>query len=261
MAGDGLFQDIGNWFYDITGGNARDQSKAASKAGTEGVATGQTTMEGAAGLASDQAYAAQALQKKNASQYAKEAGLAGQALGEQLGRTAATQGTQAATQAARTQGINKGQAALLGSQQAGNAYTQGQLQGQQLGMGAYGQGANTQLGAINAGTAAAATQGSIGSSQAQAGLGQLGAGLGQGQLGQQQNQDLFGGISKLAGGIAGGGGGGGMAEGGIVMSPVTATIGEAGPEAVIPLNDMDKVKAILKTVYSTTKKKKEKVNA
>jgi hypothetical protein len=48
-------------------------------------------------------------------------------------------------------------------------------------------------------------------------------------------------LGKVGGGAAGGGGGGGlaipmMAEGGIVTSPTLAMIGEAGPEAVIPLS-------------------------
>lgn len=63
-------------------------------------------------------------------------------------------------------------------------------------------------------------------------------------------QQLFGWLSKITG-IGGGGGGGGiggffsglghmlgLAEGGIVTSPTIAMIGEAGPEAVIPLSGM-----------------------
>lgn len=211
MAGDGFFQDIGNWFYDTTGGTAKDTAKATQAQGAKELAYGQDVMGGAAGLAGAQAKAAQDLQKRSAGQYAKEAGMAGQGLGEQMGRTAATQGTQAATQAARTQGINKGQAALLGSQQAGNLFTQGQNQGQQLGMGAYGQGANTQLGAVNAGTSAAAAQGAIGSGLAQAALGQSNIGLGQAGQGQQAGKDFWGGLTGglLAGANAAGGGGGG----------------------------------------------------
>ena len=250
------WEDLGNWFSDITGNTATQNAKKSQATANQNIALGQNTMAGAAGGASQSMYDAQKLAKKGATQFAKEAGQAGEALGEEMGRTSAAQGTQSATEAARTQGINKGQAALLGGQRAGELYTQGKLQGQQLGMGAYGEGANAQLGAIGANTAAAGTQGAIGSNQAQAGIGQANVGLNQGEQGRQQGQDFMSGIGKLAGGIAAF-----LGDGGIVTQPTTAVVGEKGPEAVIPLNDMDKVKAILKTVYSTTKKKKEKVNA
>jgi hypothetical protein len=176
---------------------------------------------------------------------AAAAGAAGAGLGEQMGRTAATAGSQAATQAARTAGVNKGQAAILGGQEAGRAFTQGQTTGQYAGMGNYNQAAGRQLTATG-----------------------LEAQIGQGEQagGRQQGQDFMGGISKLAGGIAsaaGGGAGGaaaGLGEGGIVMEPTTAIVGDKGPEAVIPLDDMEKVKAILKTVYNS-RKKKDKKNA
>jgi len=256
MAGDGFFQDIGNWFSDITGNTAAQNAKKQQATGLQGYGAGQDTMGHAADVAAEASGRAGLLANKSAGQYAKESGLAGQALGEQMGRTAATQGTQMATQAARTQGVNKGQAALLGSQQAGSAFTRGQQQGQELGMGAYGQGAGAQLGAVNAETGAASTLGGIGAGQAGAGLGLMNVGQNQAEFGRQQGQDFMGGIGKLAGGIAAF-----LGDGAIVTEPTAAVVGEKGPEAVIPLNDMDKVKSILKTVYSTTKKKKEKVNA
>ena len=262
--GDGFFQDIGNWFSDITGNTAAQNAKKSQATGAQGIAAGQGTMGSAADIAGEAGGRAGALANRSAGQFAQESGRAGQALGEQMGRTAATQGTQAATQAARTQGVNKGQSALLGSQQAGNLFTQGQTQGQQLGMGAYGQGANTQLGAVNAETGAAGTMGGIGAGQAQAGIGQMNVGQNQAELGRQQGQDLWSGISKVGGAIATGGKsllGGGAAEGGIVMQPTRTLVGEAGPEAIIPLNDMDKVKEILKIVYASSKKKKETAHA
>jgi hypothetical protein len=246
---------LSNWWGDLTGKNATDAAKRSQATGATGVATGQNIMEGAAGGASQSIYDAQKLAKRGAGQFAQESGQAGAALGEQMGRTAATQGTQAATQAARTQGVNKGQSALLGSQQAGNLFTQGQTQGQQLGMGAYGQGAQTQLGAVNAGTSAAATQGAIGANQAQAGIGQMNVGQGQANQGQQQGQDFWGGIAKIGGAALG------LGDGAIVTEPTAAIVGEKGPEAVIPLSDMEKVKEILKAVYASSKKKKEKANA
>jgi hypothetical protein len=92
----------------------------------------------------------------------------------------------------------------------------------------------------------------------------LEAQIGQGEqaAGRQQGQDFMGGIAKLAGGIPTGGAGVGvgLGEGGIAMEPTTAIVGDKGPEAVIPLDDMEKVKAILKTVYSS-RKKKDKKNA
>jgi hypothetical protein len=98
----------------------------------------------------------------SATQFAKESGEAGNALGEQMGSDAATAGTQKATQAARTSGLNKGQAALVGSQQAGSLYTQGKAMGQGMGMNAYGQGAGNKVNA-------AANLGNIGTNQANAG--------------------------------------------------------------------------------------------
>jgi len=172
-------------------------------------------------------------------QGAAAAGQAGQALGqqmgEQMGRQAATSGSQAATQAARTAGVNKGQAALLGGQEAGRAYTSsqqaGQLAGQQLGMGAYDTAANRQL-------AATQLHGNIGATESGQGM--------------QQGQNLMGGLSKVAGGAASL-----LGDGGIVTAPTSAVVGEKGPEAVIPLDDMDKVKTILKTVYASRKKGKK----
>ena len=163
-------------------------------------------------------------------QGAEQAGAAGQALGERMGRTAATAGSQMATQAARTAGVNKGQAALLGGQQAGQAFTQAQQAGQGLGMGAYDTAAQRQLQDIGL--------------QANIGQAQQGAG-------RQQGQDFMGGISKVAGAAAM------LGDGAIVTEPTNAVVGEKGPEAVIPLDDMDKVKAILKTVYASRKKGKK----
>jgi hypothetical protein len=164
---------------------------------------------------------------------AAAAGAAGAGLGEQMGRTAATAGSQAATQAARTAGVNKGQAAILGGQEAGRAFTNAQTTGQLAGMGNYNQAAGRQLQAVG-------LHGNIG--EAEAGVG------------RQSGQDFMGGLGKLAGAAAM------LSEGGIAMEPTTAVVAEKGPEAVIPLDDMDKVKAILKTVYAS-RKKKDKKNA
>ena len=146
---------MGNIFGDITGANQADRSRQQSDAAQENQNAAGQTLGGIAGV--------------NPAQFAAGAGQAGQALGEQMGRTAAAGGTQAATQAARTAGVNKGQAAILGGQEAGRAFTQGQTTGQGLGMGAYGQGAATQLGAANA-------QGNLGTNQMQGSLGQSGQG-------------------------------------------------------------------------------------
>lgn len=148
---------------------------------------------------------------------------AGQKQGEQQGQTAAQMGTQAAIQAARTAGLNKGQGALVGSQQAGRLFTQGQQAGQAMGQQAY-QTAAAQRIAANA-------------AMAQAGQAQYGAG-------QQGGQDFWGGISKLAQGVAMAA----MAKGGVVTKPTQALIGEKGPEAVLPLNDAEATSAILKKI-------------
>jgi len=163
-------------------------------------------------------------------QGAEQAGAPGQPLAERMGRTAATAGSQMATQAARTAGVNKGQAAILGGQEAGRSFTSGQTEGQRLGMGAYDTAAQRQLQATG-------LESNIG--QAQQGAG------------RQQGQDFLGGISKVAGAAAM------LGDGAIVTEPINAIVGDKGPEAVIPLDDMDKVKAILKTVYASRKKGKK----
>lgn len=189
--------DLGSWFGNILGTNQANQASDQFSQASGNINAASTALQG--------------IQNKSASDYAKESGQAGQALGEQMGQTAATQGTRAATQAARTQGVNKGQSALLGSQQAGNLYTQGQQQGQGLGMQAYGQGANTQLGG-------AAALGNMGTNeQANAAQSQA-ASTKQGSL-------LFGGALSA------------LAEGGVVDKPTPALVGEEGPEAIFPLSD------------------------
>lgn len=149
----GFFSDIGSAIFG--GGQAgRGESTLQEADRTASGLSGVTGLQGAA-----------------------EAGQAGQALGEQMGRTAATQGTQAATQAARTQGINKGQAALLGGQQAGQLFTQGQTAGQGMGMGAYDTAAQRRL---------AATQLKSNIGQAEQGAG------------RQGQQDALSGLGGLA---------------------------------------------------------------
>ena len=51
------------------------------------------------------------------------------------------------------------------------------------------------------------------------------------------------GVGTLAGAVIGGGIGYFMAEGGIVEGPMNAVIGEAGPEAVIPIEKIDGIMA------------------
>ena len=59
-----------------------------------------------------------------------------------------------------------------------------------------------------------------------------------GSIGGQILGDVTGGLGKLGGLI-------GLATGGVVTSPTVALIGEAGPEAVIPLNDTQRALQIL----------------
>ena len=46
-------------------------------------------------------------------------------------------------------------------------------------------------------------------------------------------------------------------DGKIINGPTMALVGEKGPEMVLPLNDMDRVREILKTVYAIRKKGKK----
>lgn len=151
----GFWDSLSNTLGDITGVNQANRAATQSNAGQGNQAAAGQALGNIAGV--------------NPDQFAAGAGKAGQALGQQMGQTAAAGGTQAATQAARTSGVNKGQAAILGGQEAGRSFTQGQTAGQGLGMGAYGQGAANQLGAANA-------QGNLGSNQMQESLGQSGQG-------------------------------------------------------------------------------------
>ena len=156
--------------------------------------------------------------KKTGTQFAQEAGAAGQQLGNQMGKDAATIGAQEAAQSARASGLNKGQAALMGTQQTGRLFTQGQQAGQLAGMNAYGQGAENQLNAAN--------------TEINAGMAMKGAGA-------QAGQNTMSGIGKLAGAAIG------FAKGGIVDKPTNAVVGESGPEAVLPLNDKERMAQIL----------------
>ncbi len=207
----GFFEDLGDQIGGIFG-----LPNAQARAGKATIEEAGKTSAGLANV--------------TGAQGAEAAGASGQALGESMGRTAATAGSQMATQAARTAGVNKGQAAILGGQEAGRSFTSGQTEGQRLGMGAYDTAAQRQLQATG-------LESNIG--QAQQGAG------------RQQGQDFLGGISKVAGAAAM------LGDGAIVTEPINAIVGDKGPEAVIPLDDMDKVKAILKTVYASRKKGKK----
>jgi hypothetical protein len=150
-----------------------------------------------------------------------------------MGQQAATMGTQEATQAARTAGLNKGQAALEGSQQAGKLYTQGQQAGQGMGMQAYGQGAANQ-------TNAATNLGNLGTAQYAGGSGAM----------QQGNSASGALLSGVGGGLSG------LfkaAKGGVVTKPTPVLAGEAGPEAIIPL---DKLGGIIKKMRGVTEEEK-----
>jgi hypothetical protein len=208
----GFFQDVGNWFGDITGANQANLAKEQQKAGQANEAAAGTTLGQIGGT--------------SAGQFAQQAGQAGQALGNQMGQQAATMGTQQAMQAARTAGLNKGQAALEGGQQAGRLYTQGQQAGQGMGMESYGQGAQTQLGG-------ATQQGNLGVNQ-----------MGGAQQGQAAAGKAGGGLLSAVGGLFG------LKEGGIVEKPTKAVVGEAGPEAVLPLTKPDRMAKIIAEVLT-----------
>jgi hypothetical protein len=159
-----------------------------------------------------------------------------------MGQQAAKSGTQAATQAARTSGVNKGQSALLGAQQAGNAYTQGQQAGQGMGMNAYAQGANTQLGGVNAQTGAGQAQGNLGTNQ-----------INSGQEAAKQGNAATGSLISAVGGAFG------LKDGGVVTQPTKAVVGEAGPEAVIPLDRISEILAKLKGAPEPTTEEKPSI--
>jgi hypothetical protein len=250
-----------------TAARATGQINAAGN--TLNSATGQIGQAG--GTLGTSARQAGALGGKSATQAAAESGQAGAALGQQMGQQQAQAATQNAAQAARTAGVNKGQAAMLGGQAAGQAYTQGQQTGQQLGMGAYGQGASNQLGAINAGTNAgqaqsanagqtiaqgnaqnnlanttlnqAQVQGNIGAQQGALGTSQLTNANDASQAGAQNAGALMSGIGSLFQPK--------LSKGGIVDKPTSAIVGEAGPEAILPLSNPDRVKQILAKLMGT----------
>jgi hypothetical protein len=187
---------IGNWLGDMTGANQANAAAEQKNAGQANQKAAANSLGGAAG--------------KSATQFASEAGNAGQALGNQMGTDAATLGTQSAAQAARTAGVNKGQAALLGSQQAGSLYTQGKNEGQMAGMGAYGQGAGNQ---VNAGSAL----GTLGSNQ-------------MGESGEQSKQGTAAGGSLLG------------AIGGLFSDEKLKTDVKQAPDVMAILSKIDPVK-------------------
>lgn len=202
-------KNIASWWGDITGSTQK-------KAGQASQQEGANTLGSIAG--------------QDAATEAQKSIAAGQAAGEQMGQENARGVTQSTMQAARTAGLNPGQAAMLGGQATGQAFTQGRQAGQQMGTNAYQTAQSQRIGAAS---------------------GQAGIGGEQAAQGQQTGQDFWSGIGKLAGGIsslipgASGVAGAltGKAKGGIVNSPVIA--GEAGPEAILPLKDPDRVAQIL----------------
>lgn len=165
----GFLDSAGNFFGDITGVNQANRSAEQAQAG-------QANQNQAAGQLGG-------IGGKSASQFAGEAGQAGTALADQMGRQAATSGTQQVLQGARTAGLNKGQASQEAGQAAGGLYTSGQQRGQGLGMEAYGMGANTQLGGA--------------SSLANLGSNQMGSSVDQAKLGNQASGGLLSAIGGL----------------------------------------------------------------
>lgn len=157
----GFFDDVGNFFGNITGQTQRNQAMQAQQAAQQTAANAAGTLGGIA------------TQDPNA--IAQQAIASGQQAGEQIGRENATVGTQQALQAARTAGVNKGQAALVGGQQAGNLFTQGRQQGQGLGTGAYQTARGQNIGAATGQAQAAGVQGGIGGQQGAAGAAQQGS--------------------------------------------------------------------------------------
>lgn len=208
-----FWDSLGNTLGNITGVNQANQAAEQNKAGNANAAASGQTLGNIAGT--------------TAGQFAEGSGKAGAALGEQMGRTAATGASRNALQSARTGGLNAGQAAQLGGQAGGQAFQQGQAQGQGMGMQAYGQGASNQLGA-------AQSQGTLG-------LGQQTAGT----ESSKQGNAATGGLLNAVGGLFG------LKDGGIVDSPTAAVVGEAGPEAVVPLSDPERIKAILGKLKGT----------
>lgn len=214
----GFFEDIGAAFGVGPGNKAQREAKRTQDQAKGVISEGGKTLGGIAGTSEAQSVA-------NAAQ-------AGSALGEQRGRSQAQEGTRSAMQAARTGGLNKGQAGILGSQQAGGLYAKGYETGQDKGIDAFGNATGQRIGAA---------QGQVGAGQAIGNVGQA-----QGQAGTAQAGALGGTIGGIAGGV-------GQAlkpfdEGGIVEEPTAGIVGEAGPEAVIPLTDPARAAEVLKPI-------------
>ena len=169
----GFWDNVGSWFGSASGATQTGLGEAGERAG-------QATMGQAANTLGN-------IAAQDPSAAAQKAIQTGQQLGEQQGRTAATQGQQQALQAARTAGLNKGQAAQTAGQQVSGLYTGGQAAGM-------GQGINAQQTAAAQQIGAASGQGAVGAAQSNAGLGAA-------NLGQQQGKDFLGGVTGLVSGI------------------------------------------------------------
>jgi hypothetical protein len=206
----GLFQNIGNWWNDVTGKTERKAGQATAAAAGQASAQAGQAASGFSQQTGQQAQqiGAQAATARDrsmadmgtsAQDYMQKARTAGQQQAGDVAKESARQ----AIKASRTAGMTGGQAALAAGQNTGQAYQQGL----QSGMDQYGQATqmgqqqaqmlanqqatqqNLQMGGIGQQTGAAATQGQIGSARTSAG--------------QQQGQNFWGGVSDAAKTIGG----------------------------------------------------------
>ena len=224
----GFWESAGNWLGNTFGVNQANNAQAANAQAQAGM-TGAGQMGATGQAASNQALqGAQASLGANAGQTIQKATTAAMPVASQVAaQTGNVTGRQVGS-AARTAGLNKGQAALEAGQAAGTATAAtmpGALQNQ-IGnyMGATGQ----QIG-LQGQTAAQGLQGY----GTQAGTG-AGYSSDQSKLGQAGAANLGNMVSGAAGGALG------LKEGGITEGATLA--GEAGPEAVIPIRKLLKIK-------------------
>ena len=234
--------DLAKWWGEITGGTqktAGQQAQAQAQQALAGQATTAGQNAASAGTAAGGMLSnAQESMGKNATEMMQKADLAAKGQAAEN----ATAAAQRNLQAARGAGLNAGQAAQLAAQGTGQAFSQGieagrQQYGQNVGqaLGAQGQLANQQLGQQQLQTQATGFGGQLGAAQA--------------EQGRQTGQDLWSGITKLAGGVSTLlGKPASFAKGGVVAQPTNAVVGEKGPEVVLPLNDKERMAQILEKI-------------
>ena len=208
-----IFEDIGNWWDDITGTTAKREAESQRR---ESLAQQAKLQEQMYGVMSQEQAAAQAAAQRQApletggtasmgpdvAAYMERKRQAAAADAEAAGQTAATQGARSALQAGQTGGLARGQAALAAGRQAGDIYSGVYTGALQQGKQAYQQGAQQFM--DRASQAAAQRQGAAGTQLGAGGVIQGNIGLGlqaAGQAQQQSQAQAAGGAQMLGAGL------------------------------------------------------------